>query len=775
MDKVYDHKKYEDKIYKLWDKSGAFAPKKDPKKKPYTIILPPPNASGKMHMGNVLMIAVEDLLIRRKRMQGIPTLWLPGTDHAGIETQTTFERELKKKGESRFDFDRQTLYDLIWQYVQDNKGLILQQFREMGASIDWSRMKFTLDPDVITTIYGTFEKMEKEGLVYRGDYLVNYSFKHGTTFSDAEVQYKEQVDPLYYIRYPLMNRQKNEPEFLVIATVRPEPIMIDTHLAVNPKDKKNKKWTGRKVRNPVTDVLMDIIADPFVDVNFGTGIVKLTPGHDKTDYQVALKRKDVEIPIKSVIDWNGKINENAIPELRGKTILEARNMIVEMLQNKGLIEKIDENYTHQVPVDYRSGDYIENLVLPNWFIKVNDKKRSLKKPAYEAVKKGRIKIYPKWREITYLRWMENLHDWAISRQNVWGIRIPVWYEVQKDASNIWVYWLDKNKELKQGTINQFLEKGVSLDEIKRGLQRVFALPNVKYKISDKEPRLSKNKDMVGYLPETDTFDTWFSSGQWPLVTLGYPDSSDFKYFYPTDVLETGWEIVTRWVSRMVMFGIYLTGKVPFYNVYLHGHVRAVDGRKMSKSLGNVINPEEYQKEYGTDALRMGLIAGTAGGKDFSFPHDKIIAYRNFANKIWNMARFIQLMISDWEKESDKKLSLYDNTKFSGRLTEDDKKILVELNKLVKSVDTKLSKYKFAQASDEIYHFMWDKLASDYLEKIKGRNDKETALSIFRHLYLNSLKLLHPFMPFVTEAIWQEIITEDFHERVLAAASWPKTN
>ncbi len=716
MDSKYNHKDYEEKIYALWEKSGAFAPKIQKDKKPFTIILPPPNASGKMHMGNVLMIAIEDTLIRWHRMMGNPTLWIPGTDHAGFETQTTFERELKKEGKSRFDFDRETLYKMIWDFVQKNKGLIENQIRQMGASVDWTRLSFTLDKRSVKTVYSTFKKMYDDGLIYRGNHLVNYSFKWGTTFSDAEIQYKDQTDPLYFVKYKLIDRKKNDPEYLVVATVRPETIMVDTHLAVNPKDKKNSKFEKRLVENPVTKKPMEIISDSFVDINFGTGVVKLTPGHDKKDYEIALEHK---LPIIALIEKNGKINKNGA-EFEGQKILEARENVIKYLQEKDLIEKIDTKYSHQVPVDYRSGSYIENLILPNWFVKVDDSKKSFKKPAYDAVKKGVINIYPKWREITYLRWMESMRDWPISRQIVWGMQIPAWN--CKDCNK----WTVTN-----GTT----------------------------------PKKCEHCSSTKLIQDPDTFDTWFSSGQWPLITTSFLDSPDFEYFYPTSVLETGWEIVTRWVSRMIMFGYYLTNKPPFHDVYLHGLVRAIDGRKMSKSLGNVINPEDYIKEYGTDALRMGLISGTANGKDFNFPKDKIIGYKKFANKIWNVSRFTYSM-----SEKQKMIKYSKNSK----VKPEDKKIIESLKRTTKIVNSSLEKFRFSDAANSIYQFVWHELADKYLEQVKTREDKDVALGVLIFVLQESLKLLHPFMPFVTETIWQELKLSK-EEPLLITASWPKTN
>ncbi|HXK52493.1 valine--tRNA ligase [Candidatus Nomurabacteria bacterium] len=754
MEKKYNHKDVEAKIYRMWEEKELFKAKVDPKKKPYCIILPPPNASGEMHTGNVLMIAIEDLLIRWKRLMGYEVLWLPGTDHAGFETQTTYERKLAKQGKSRLDFDRQTLYNNIWDFVHENKSLIENQIRQMGASVDWSRYTFTLDPFSLKLVCDTFEKMHADGLIYRGDYVVNYSFKWGTTFSDAETSYKEVSDPLYYIRYRLSDNSpspKGEQE-IVIATVRPETIFIDTHIAVNPKDENHSHLIGCKALNPITGHEMEIIEGSFVDPAFGTGIVKLTPAHDKDDFQVALAQ---DLPIINIIDLQGLITQG--PQ-KGMTIKKARKSAVEQLKDLERIEKIDESYKHMVPVDYRSGDYIENLVLPNWFVKVD----GLRNAALESIKNGEMKIYPKWRQLTYVRWLENMHDWAISRQVVWGIRVPVWYDSSKNP-NISVTFLDSGGQAVSGTLSEILGS-YTLKEVLSGLQTLRAPKNSEYVISQESPG-------ENYVPETDTFDTWFSSGQWPLITLKYPDSEDFKYFYPTSVLETGWEIVTRWISRMVMFGIYLTGKPPFADVYLHGHVRAIDGRKMSKSLGNHIIPSDYIEQYGADALRMGLILGTAMGRDFNFPQDKILAFRNFANKIWNMARFMGVLEDNYNQEEGKELTIYSIDELKSLLQPKDIEILVGFDAMLKYVDSSLKKYRFADAANSIYQFMWKDLASDYLEDAKGRLDKDVALSVLRSVYLECLKVLHPFMPFVTEEIWQNLTAEK--ERPLAVQSWPK--
>ncbi|MFA6981707.1 MAG: valine--tRNA ligase [Patescibacteria group bacterium] len=739
MEKTYNHKEVEDRILSSWAENGKLKANIDKTKEPYTIILPPPNASGKMHTGNVLMIAIEDLLIRWKRMKGYEVLWVPGTDHAGFETQTTFERELRQQGKSRLDFDRETLYKKIWDFVKENRGLIENQIKRMGASVDWSRYTFTLDDKALEIVNNTFSRMESEGLVYRDDYMVNYCPHCGTTFADLEVRHVTRKDPLYYIKYGPF----------VLATVRPETKFGDTAIAVHPDDSRYKEYIGKEieVEGLIGNFKLKVIGDAYVDPQFGTGVVKVTPAHDKNDYEAG-KRHNLEI--KQVIGLDGKLTNIAGP-YAGMKVSEARKVVVEDLKNKGLLVKVDEEYEHAVSVCYKKGHDIEPTILPNWFIKVE----SLKKPAKEVVEKGEVKIFPKWREITYRRWMEEMHDWPISRQTVWGIRIPAWYSVE-DNPSLKVTFLDKSGIVKTGLVSELLATS-GLDEIKKGLQSLMAPKDAKYVISRESP----GED---FLQETDTFDTWFSSGQWPLITLGYPNSEDFKYFYPTSVLETGWEIIRPWVSRMIMFGIYLTGKPPFKNVYLHGLVRALDGKKMSKSLGNVIDPEKYIEEYGVDTLRMGLISGTANGRDFTFPQDKILGYRNFANKIWNMGRFILMMKERYEGD----VPQFESAKLD--LKPEDKEILEKLSLTIKAVDENLEKYRFADAGEVIYQFMWHEVADLYIEKVKNREDKDVALSTLIHVYTTCLKLLHPFMPFITEEIWG-IMTEN-KKGLLMNSPWP---
>lgn len=770
MEKKYDHKKIEPEIYHMWEKSGYFKPENNPNttenSQSYTIVLPPPNANGKLHVGHALMIAIEDLLIRWKRMQGYSAVWIPGTDHAGFETQVVYERQLEKEGKSRLDFDRNTLYNRIYEFVEDQKKNILEQVKALGPSMDWDRYTFTLDEKVVSTVFKTFEKMSEDGLIYRDNYVVNYCTHHQTTLSDLELEHEEQITALFYVKYALVNRQpETEPEFITVATTRPEPIFVDTHLAVNPKDEKNAWLVGRKVRNPLTDAEMEIISDNFVDPEFGTGIVKLTPAHDKNDYEAAVRHN---LPIIPAFGTDGVINSNG-GELAGLTVSQAREKAVEILQVKDLIEKIDDKYTNRVAKCYKCGTIIEPLVLPNWFVKVDAPGKSFKQPAHEAVKSGKVQIFPKWQEIKYHRWMEEMRDWPISRQIVWGIRIPAWYNVRENPE-VQVTFL-KNGEMAHGKVGDLLSQGTTVSEITAGLQSLIAPNNSTYVISQNSPGAE-------YLQETDTFDTWFSSGHWPLVCTNYPNGNDFKNFYPTAVLETGWEILRFWVSRMIMFGLYLTSEVPFSHVYLHGLVRAADGKKMSKSLGNQVDPLESVAEYGADALRVGLISGTATGQDFNFPQDRVLAFRNFANKLWNMCRFMNLMFDRYSEEFGRDVPTFSLTNLA--LESQDEAILHRLNEVISSVTANLEKYRFADVAEELYHFMWDDVASQYIEHVKSREGAESkgvALSVLRYVFGEGLKLLHPLVPFITEALWAEIPGNNVaggNTRPLIVQKWPET-
>ena len=787
MEKAYHHQKVEEKIYRMWESGGYFTPKIDPKKKPFTILLPLPNANDPLHMGHALF-TVEDIMIRYHRMLGDPTLWLPGGDHAGIETQFVFEKKLAKKGKSRFDFDRQTLYQLITDFVKKNKEINKKQLKRMGFSLDWTRYHYSLEPKIIAQVFATFRKLRHDGLVYRDEKMVNYCPKCGTAFSDLEIKYQERKDPLYYIKYGPTKQPKT---FITVATTRPETMFGDTALAVHPKDKKYIDLIDQKIIHPLLNKEIPIVADRSVDPKFGTGVVKVTPAHDPNDFEIGKRH---HLPMIKVIDFNGKLNQRT-GQFAGLTILAARKKVVAELKKKGNLIKIDKNYLHRVAHCYRCQTTIEPMLLPQWFVKT----KPLAKPAIKAVKEGKTKIVPKNRfEKMYFDWLKNIHDWNFSRQIVWGPRLPAWYCLDCNQEIV-INFIDKNQKKISGRY-QHLKKKYRFLEIKKGLQQLTAPKSASYSLDDQPCKKCGGENI---LQETDTFDTWFLSSQWPLTTLGFQleDSksrnmqhatrhtlTDFQYFYPTSVLDTLWDILFFWVARMMMFGLYLTKEVPFKIIHLHARVVDQYGQKMSKSKGNVINPMAIIEKYGADALRMALIFGVAPAADVVISEEKLIGMRNFANKIWNISRFVLMHKAKLKAQSSKLKATSKNSK----LSKEDKSILSDLNSLIKNVTKSLEKFRFSDAAQNIYHFLWHRFADEYVEytktrlnnkktkqanKItsyqdnKNRESAQTALAILNHVYLTCLKLLHPFMPFITEEIWQRLT--DGKEKPLIISSWPK--
>ncbi len=742
MDKNYDHKIKESEMYQMWEDKKSFSPEgagklRQSNGQPYSILMPPPNANAALHCGHATY-SIQDLMVRFKRMQGFDALYLPGTDHAGFETQVVYERNLKKEGKSRFDFDRETFFNDVLNFVKENSNVATNQLKKIGMSADWDRNTFMLDKKVIDIVYDTFMKLVNDGLVYRDGYMVNYSTFHGTTFSDLETEYKDSISPLYYVKYKLADGDG----FLTIATVRPETIYADVAIAVNPKDSKYEKFVGKKVLNPLNGREMIVIADDYVDMEFGTGALKITPGHDFNDYQIGKKHN---LEIISLINLDGKMNANA-GEVEGMYPKQARIKTSEILKEKNALEKVDENYANRVLVDYKDQMPIEPMLLPNWFINTD----KLMEAVIKAVEDERVKFnLPEWKR-DILRWITEKKPWPISRQTVFGIRIPAWYEVTKEVNpDIQVTFI-ANGEYKTGNVYELLGQ-YSLDEIKSGLQKVIAPANSKFVIQLEAPG-------ENYLQETDTFDTWFSSGQWPMTTLNYPNSEEFKKYYPTDLLDSGYDIMFFWIARMIMFGLYLAEEVPFKMVYFHGMVTDKSGQKMSKSKGNVINPMEFVEKYGADALRMGIIVGGNTEARFTpLDEDKVRGYMHFSNKIWNIARFIEM------KGSSKELDL-------NNLQPEDKQILEDLNKLTRDVTEYLDGLKFKFAGEAIYEFIWEKLANTYLEAIKDRTDDQ-ALAVLNHAFLTSLKLLHPFMPFITETVWQELKPQNEAEMIIVS-KWP---
>ena len=757
MDKAYNHKDVEEKIYKMWEDAGAFKPEINPNGEPYSIILPPPNANGDLHFGHAMFV-IEDILIRYHRMKGDATLWVPGTDHAGTETQFVFEKKLQEQGKSRLDFSREDLYNLIWEYVEKNQGGIEQQLRRLGFSLDWSRQKFTLDPDIVSLVKQTFRKMYDDGLIYRDYRLVNYCTRDGTSFSDLEVLYIEREDPLYYIKYGP----------LVLATTRPETKFGDTAVAVHPEDKRYKQYIGQElsIETVLGPAKIKVVGDEMVDPAFGTGVVKITPAHDFNDFEVGKRH---HLPLKQVIGFDGKMNHYA-GKFAGLYVKQARAAIVEEMQAKGLIEKIDTHYLHRIGVCYKCKTVLEPLPLEQWYVKV----APLIDNALKAVDAGFVKIYPENFTIQLKQWYAGLHDWNISRQNVWGIQIPVWYEVD-NGEQFSVTFIDKEKKSQQGSLAETLKKGHSWNEVLEGVQKVIAPISAKVVFEDQK------EEGKHYLPETDTFDTWFSSGQWPYVTLKTTGEGDFEKFYPTSVMETGYDILRAWVSRMLLLGLYVAnGKhetslekikdtVPFRDVVLHGLVNDPLGKKMSKSKGNVVNPLEVADQYGADALRFALIYGNALGNDQIMSYPKLEAARKFTNKLWNMARFIEMNeVKSAKLEMQSSMEeLYTITK-----NDTDKEWVKKNERLNKEVTKYIESYQFNLAAERLYEFIWHEFADIYIEDVKGRIDGPSFL-ILTSCFLLLLKLLHPFMPFVTEEIFQRLYPEEAKEKALIISSWPK--
>lgn len=745
MNKAFDHTQAEQEIYKQWEVSGAFrAPlsveAKTAGKKPFTIIMPPPNANDPLHVGHAMFISLEDILIRYHRMLGEATLWLPGTDHAGIETQYVFEKKLNKEGKSRFNYDRETLFQMIWDYVQENSGVAIDQMKKLGASADWSRQRFTLHERCVDLTLQTFETMHQDKLIVRKQSLVNYCTKCGTAYSQLEINHEERTSPLYFVRYP---HADNIQTYEVVATTRPEPIFADTHLAVHPKDPKRNCLIGKQLLNPITNLPMEIIADEFVNPEFGTGLVKLTPAHDHNDFEVAQKHK---LPLVEAITKQGKMSE-AAGDLAGLPVKEARKRVVETLRENGLLDHVDETYQNSVATCYRCGREIEPLPMAQFFITVEN----LTKHVLPVLDQKKTVIYGAGHDKILRHWLTDLKDWNISRQIVWGIRLPVWYNLgisneslsEQPNAQILVGFLDEKGSYVQGTVEHLLQE-YPFELIEKNLQTLTAPIEARYVLSRTKPN---NKER--WLQETDTFDTWFSSSQWPVNTLKTTEEGDFDYYYPTQVMETGYDILPFWVMRMMMMGLYLTGKTPFEVVYLHGLVRDEKGRKMSKSKGNVINPLTLVEMYGADALRMALVMSTTAGHDSAVGENKVKGMRNFANKIWNAARFISMM----EVEEHHQGAPEDSFE-------------AQMGKVVMDVTEALNSMRLGQAAEIVHNEFWHWFCDQCIESAKEGMLSKVSL---RKGFKTFLLLLHPFVPFVTEAVWQEM---DF-EGMLITQSWPR--
>jgi valyl-tRNA synthetase len=734
LPKAYDFKSTETRIYQWWEEQGFFKPSNDPhepgfdpSREPFVISIPPPNVTGELHLGHAMFVSMEDLMIRYNRMKGIPALWVPGTDHAGIATQLQVEKALAKEGLSREQVGREEFLRRTWAWKEKYGGIITQQIRRLGASCDWTRERFTLDPGLSRAVREAFVRLWEKGLIYRGPRLINWSPGLKTAVSDLEVEYSQEPGKLYYFKYRLAG---SDDEFIPVATTRPETILGDTAVAVHPEDPRFQQYVGRQVVVPILGREIPVIADEYVDREFGTGALKITPGHDPNDYAIG-ERHNLEVI--SALDEAARVNENGGP-YAGQDRFEARKNLWEDMRSAGLVIK-DEPYLLNIPRSQRGGEIVEPMISTQWFVRI----QPLAEAALEAVRDGRVRIIPERFTKVYNNWLENIEDWCISRQLWWGHRIPVWY--CQDCSEIVVAREDPSRCPRCG-----------------------------------------NEALV---QDPDVLDTWFSSGLWPFSTLGWPEETpDYRYFYPTSVLETGYDILFFWVARMVMDGLEFTGQVPFHTVYLHGLIRDERGRKMSKTSGNVIDPLVVMDELGTDALRFTLLVGSTPGNDMNLSIKKVEANRNFANKIWNAGRFV---ISALNALDSKELQAAGGEEIPRTLADD--WILARLAQLVRDVERLFQGYQYGEAGRQIYDFFWSEFADWYVETAKlqlaeGGARAFATTRILVQVLDTSLRLLHPFTPFITEELWGQLkaaaqgVSTAFEphsgwEEALISARWPE--
>ena len=693
--KTYNPNEYEPNIYAMWESAGVFRPRGEGT--PYSIVMPPPNANGNLHVGHALGSALQDILVRYHRMKGDDAVFIPGADHAGFETWVVYERELEKQGKTRFDYSRDELYAQVWNFVDQKRGDMELQLRALGVGADWEDMVFTLDPKVVETVYGTFNKLWQDGLIYRGERIVNYCTKHQTSFADIEVVHKTEKSKLWRIAYPLLDHIGE----IIVATTRPETLLGDTAIAVNPADERYKKLIGTKALLPLVGREIPIIADEYVDASYGTGAVKITPAHDPNDFEMGQRHG---LPVEQVIGFDGRMTNVPAP-FDGLTTTEARQRVLEALEREEL-RRGEEELEHSVGHCYKCDTVIEPMVKEQWFISM----RPLADAAIAAIERGDVTFTPANKGEVVIKYLREIKDWNVSRQIPWGIPIPA-FQNTTDPSD-WIFNTNVNEK-------EIVVNGTT------------------------------------YRREEDTLDTWFSSGQWPFITTDYLQDGPLAKFYPNAVMETAGDILFFWVARMMMLGLYCTGQVPFRHVYLHGLVLDEHGQKMSKSKGNVINPMEAISQYGSDALRMGIIASRSAAQPQAFNTGKVVAARNFCNKLWNIARFIEAQVGDSQPvHVPTPQSMADHW------------IIRQLNRAGETMEQQLAQYRFAEAAETLYHTVWDDVADWYIEAAKVEQHADMLVWVLD----TCLRLAHPFAPFVTETIWQSL---SWHNDLLAAARYPQ--
>ena len=724
--KTYDPKGIEDRLYQKWMEKKYFHAEVDHSRTPFTIVIPPPNITGQLHMGHALDNTMQDILIRYKRMQGYNALWQPGTDHASIATEVKIIEKLKEEGVDKNDLGREGFLERAWEWKKEYGGRIVSQLKKLGSSCDWDRERFTMDEGCNKAVTEVFCKMHEKGWIYKGSRIINWCPVCNTSISDAEVEYQEQAGHFWHIKYPLVdqNGQPSKTEFLEFATTRPETMLGDTAVAVNPNDERYTYLKGRQVWLPIVNKAIPVVEDEYVDMEFGTGVVKITPAHDPNDFEVGKRHN---LPEVNIMNDDATINENG-GKYQGLDRYEARKQIVEELEREGLLVRI-EDYSHNVGTHDRCKTTIEPMIKKQWFVKMDE----LIKPAVEAVKKGEIKLIPERMDKIYYNWTDNIRDWCISRQLWWGHRIPA-------------YYCDKCGEIV---------------------------------VAKDAPSVCQKCGETHFTQDSDTLDTWFSSALWPFSTLGWPEKTeDLDYFYPTDVLVTGYDIIFFWVIRMIFSGYEQMGEKPFKTVLFHGLVRDSQGRKMSKSLGNGIDPLEIIDQYGADALRLTLITGNAPGNDMRFYYERVEASRNFANKVWNASRFIMMNMDQEEEKTGKRGWETSYEEIRASLYPVDKWILSKLNTLVKDVTDNMDGFELGIAVQKVYDFIWDEFCDWYIEMVKPRlysteageeEGKRAALWTLQNVLIDALKLLHPYMPFITEEIFCTLQTK---EESVMVSEWP---